>query len=134
MEIAEINGDSLRSASGFKKVVDEPWSVGEPLPGEVFSEIRTKALLEHCKWDPQVGDVSTLASFPLILEEDVWQSLADAAEALTAEGMAAERELLSKPEILEKMGWPRLLGKALAQCAASAQTPAAARTMRFDFH
>lgn len=134
MEIAEINSESLRSASGFGKAADEPWSFGEPLPAELFCGIRRRALLEHCKWDPQVGDVSTLADFPLMLEQDVWQSLADAAEALTAEGMAAETELLRKPEILEKIGWPCLLGKTLAQCTESAQTPAAARTMRFDFH
>jgi glutathionylspermidine synthase len=134
VETAASNCESVHSGSRFEESAGKPWSVPAPLPAELFSGIRRKALLEHCKWDAQVGDIGTLADFPLLLQKNVWQRLAGAAEALTTEGIAAERELLHKPEILEKMGWPRSLRKTLLRCVTSAQTPAAARTMRFDFH
>jgi glutathionylspermidine synthase len=111
-----------------------PFTAGAPLLPELFSGIRRKAILEHCKWDPQVGDTSTLADFPLLMSQDVWQELAETAEALCAEGIAAENELLHRPDVLERIGWPRKLRKILVRCGDTERTPATARTMRFDFH
>jgi len=64
-------------------------------------------VLSCCKWDPQVGDVSTLAPFPILLRRGVWQQLARWAEALAAEACAAERELLERPELFRRLGIPR---------------------------
>jgi hypothetical protein len=41
-------------------------------------------VLDHYKWDPQVGDTSTRADFPLVVPCSTWQQLASWAEPLTA--------------------------------------------------
>ena len=52
-----------------------------------------------CKWDPQVEDVATLAPYPLVLARETWSELASTAEALAAETLAAEAELVGRPEL-----------------------------------
>jgi len=37
---------------------------------QVFDSIRRRMVLDYCKWDSQIGDVTTLADFPLILSAD----------------------------------------------------------------
>ncbi len=111
-----------------------PWMVGAPLPDEVFDAVRRRMLLEHCKWDPQVGDVSTLASFPLILRAGSWRALAKMAEDLAAETLTAEEELIFRPDLLKRIGLPRRVRHALQQAAEFGLTKAATRVMRFDFH
>jgi len=103
-----------------------------PVGAGVFSAVRRRALLEGCKWDPQVGDTDTLAPFPLVMKSSVWQKLAAQAEQLTAEAIAAETEILRRPELLEQLGFPAALRRVLAED--SPLTPAAGRVMRFDFH
>jgi hypothetical protein len=97
-----------------------------------FSAVRRRAVLEGCKWDPQVGDVATLAPFPLVMKSSLWDVLAAQAEKLAAEATAAEIEILQRPELLKVLGLPRALRGALADSAPL--TPAAGRVMRFDFH
>jgi glutathionylspermidine synthase len=87
-------------------------------------------MLDCCKWDPQVGDVSTLAPFPLLIDAAEWDALAAEAEALAAELMAAERELLGRPELWRALAIPRRLRKAL-RLTKHAASP---RVLRFDFH
>jgi glutathionylspermidine synthase len=109
-----------------------PLFAGAPVGTEEFFALRRRAVLEGCKWDPQVGDVSTLANFPLIMRATDWKELANLAEQLTVETLAAERETLSRPELLHELGFPRALRRTLADDAPLA--PAAVRVMRFDFH
>jgi len=97
-----------------------------------FFAVRRAALLDGCKWDPQVGDVSILAPFPIILRRSVWNQLAAWAGQLSAETLAAEREILQRPELLNDLGLPRALRSVLA--SEEPLTRAAARVMRFDFH
>ena len=52
------------------------------MPPGAFNDIRTKLILQHCKWDPQVEDVSTLAPFPLLIRRSEWSQLCADAEAL----------------------------------------------------
>jgi len=104
----------------------------KPVDPKTFSSLRRRALLEGCKWDPQVGDVETLSPFPLVLKSSVWQRLASQAEQLAAEAIAAEEEIARRPELLDRLGFPRALRALLAEN--SALTPAAGRVMRFDFH
>lgn len=113
---------------------EPPWRAGESLPAEIFAQIRTRVLLEHCKWDAQMGDIGTLADFPLVLRADTWRTLASMAEALAAEVLAAENELLQRPALLKQLGLPRKLRAALESVAFLGPTREAARTMRFDFH
>jgi len=105
---------------------------GEPVADRAFAGIRRRTVLEGCKWDPQVGDVSTLAAFPLVLGRSTWREVASMAEQLSAETLQAEEEILSRPELLSDLGLPRALRRVLQE--PGEPTPAAARAMRFDFH
>jgi len=97
-----------------------------------FSDVRRRAVLHGCKWDPQVGDNNTLCDFPVIMKRSVWERLALSAEKLTAETLAAEEEIVQRPELLARLGLPRALRSVLAD--AQPLTPSAGRVMRFDFH
>ncbi len=105
---------------------------GTPMAAEAFAKLRRLALLDGCKWDPQVGDISTLAPFHLVVKTRVWNRLAWQAEQLTWEAFAAEDEVMRRPELLSELGLPRQLRRVLAD--ALPVTPSAGRVMRFDFH
>lgn len=111
-----------------------PLRAGAPLERERFAAIRSDLLLKHCKWDPQVGDVSTLASFPLFIEKRRWTELAALAEQLTAELLEAEQELLQRDDLHRTLAIPRGLRHVLRRARHDRPTPSAVRTMRFDFH
>jgi hypothetical protein len=90
-------------------------------------------VLEGCKWDPQVGDVATLAPFPLLIGRQEWDRLAHAAERLTTETLALEAALLRRPELHAELGLSRALCGALVR-SRDASVTADLRVMRFDFH
>jgi glutathionylspermidine synthase len=121
---------------------------GTPIDPRDFADLRRRLVLDHCKWDPQVGDVSTLAPFPLILSRATWRQLARDAEALAAETTAAEPHLLHSPALQRTLGVPRRLRRVLransarslpGEAALAAGFPRSTtctptRVMRFDFH
>ncbi|MBP5975039.1 glutathionylspermidine synthase family protein [Brasilonema sp. CT11] len=109
------------------------WQCSPQLDEQTFAQIRNQLALYYFKWDSQVGDVSTLAPFAIIVPNHVWQQLAKLAEQLTAEALAAEYELLQRPELLKQLGLPRQVQKVLSKQSIEL-TPAAARVVRFDFH
>lgn len=102
------------------------------MPAEAFAEVRREMELAHCKWDAQVGDVSTLAPFPLLIRGAAWGELVALTEALARETIALEEALLARPELHPTLALPRPLRSVFAN--GQAPTPAAARIMRFDFH
>jgi len=102
------------------------------LDSKTFAAVRRSALLEGCKWDPQVGDSNTLSPFPLILKSSVWKKLATQAEQLTVEANAAEEEISRRPALLNLLGLPRALRAVFSNNAPL--TPGAGRVIRFDFH
>lgn len=104
------------------------------LPVGEFEPLRRAAMLRHCKWDPQVGDHETLAPFPLVISRTVATQLASWAEALATEALAAERELLGRPDLWDVLAVPRAMKAVLRDGLSRGFTPAAARAMRFDFH
>ncbi len=110
----------------------EDWNTPPEVAPPTFAEIRRRMMLEACKWDPQVGDGSTLAPFPIVLPAEVAEDLARLAERLAAEALAAERVLIESPDLLARLGLPRAVRRALS--APADPTPAAARVVRFDFH
>lgn len=110
-----------------------PLAAGLALGTETFERIRRRTMLEGCKWDAQVGDVATLAAFPLLIERASWGALAMHAERLAAETVTAERELVQRPELLRRLGVPRRICGEL-RTADLARVAAAPRSMRFDFH
>ncbi len=103
-----------------------------PLEEATFAAVRRRAILEGCKWDPQVGDVATLSPFPLVMESQVWNGLARQAELLAAEAISAETEISCRPELIRELGFPRALRKVVSE--KGPVTPAAGRVVRFDFH
>lgn len=102
------------------------------LDAKTMAVIRRKAALEGCKWDSQVGDVTTLAPFPLAIKRNVWEQLAVWAEQLAAEAVKAEKEISQRPTLLGALGLPPTLQRILRDDAP--QTPEAGRVIRFDFH
>jgi glutathionylspermidine synthase len=131
--ISVFNQQPVRSELDPEALLSVPrLRAGASLDQRTFQDIRRRAVLEGCKWDPQVGDVSTLATFPLILSQSAWAELAMLTERLTTETLQAEREMLDRPELLNTLGLPRAVCDALKRPEPPA--PAAARVMRFDFH
>lgn len=111
-----------------------PLRAGEPLDDDSFHRIRRRMLLDFCKWDSQVGDVTTLSRFPLFISRSGLRELFSLSTKLAAETAAAERELLARPDLHRLLGMPRRLRGLLARSDAIEPTPAVARMMRFDFH
>ncbi len=116
------------------KELSNPLCAGASISDEAMHRIRREMALRYCKWDPQVGDISTLAPFPLFIGQEDWDQLSSLAIGLTQELFAAEKELLNRPELLRLLGLPGKIRRELADLNRSDLTPAAARVMRFDFH
>jgi len=108
-----------------------PYQAGDALAERDFDAVRREMVLDCCKWDPQVADVATLARFPLLMPRSEWRCLAKYAEALSREALAAERELIARPELHAQLGLPRKLRSALWTVRSHSHVP---RVMRFDFH
>jgi glutathionylspermidine synthase len=109
-------------------------SVGPVLDEATFASLRRRLLLDHCKWDPQVGDRQALAPFPLVMSQATWRQLARDAEALAAETTRAEAVLLHAPHLQRRLGVPWALRRVLRHAAKVGLPPLPVRSMRFDFH
>lgn len=97
-----------------------------------FRAICMQTIFDCCKWDPQIGDHPAMADFSLLLNPGDWQNISLCAEALSVETIAAEHELLTRPDLHRHLGLPRRVLNAL-RCE-GAPSPSLARIMRFDFH
>lgn len=111
-----------------------PIRAGSAMDATAFEHIRRQMLLDYCKWDAQIGDITTLAPFPLLISRREWEHLALLAERLTAEVLQAEKEMIQSPRLLKQLGLPRNIRKRFERTGVENLTPAAARSMRFDFH
>ena len=111
-----------------------PWGTAPAIEPIRFEEVRRRAIFDCCKWDPQVEDVATLAPYPLLLPRAAWRELEAEAEALAGETLAAEAELLERPELHAELALPHPLRRALRQAARQGASRGAARVLRFDFH
>ena len=89
-----------------RNIAIAPLRVGNSLDADSFHAIRRQMMLDFCKWDGQIGDVATLADFPMIITADQWRTLATLAESATAELLAAENELLSRPDLHRTLAIP----------------------------
>lgn len=101
---------------------------------EQFRYIQRRLSLDYCKWDCQVGDVSTLFPQPLLITTNEWERLKELAEALACELEDAEQELFLRPELHKMLGLPAALRSVLKDAGRCGATPCAVRAMRFDFH
>jgi glutathionylspermidine synthase len=107
---------------------------GRSIPAGAFTDVARTMALRHQKWDVQVGDVSALAPFPLVLTRRAWRALESLAAALARETDAVERELVRRPDLHRHLGLAPPLARALRSGTPDAAPPAAGRVMRFDFH
>jgi glutathionylspermidine synthase len=113
--------------------MNEPWLPCKNIPHEQWCDVRRAMIFEHHKWDPRIGDIEVLADFALVLGAEVWRELAELAEHLSREILAAEEELCSCPELYAKLGLGWQLRRAMRR-SATKPVPGAARQIRFDFH
>ena len=107
---------------------------GKELARDEWLDLRTRLIFDFCKWDVQSEDHSVLASFPLLMEEETARFLERTAEALAAEALLAEREILQRPKLLKKLRLPHKLQRALQKGKLAESADRAVRVMRFDFH
>jgi glutathionylspermidine synthase len=112
--------------------MNAPYKVGNPLPDEAWQTVKFRTIFECCKWDVQSEDHCVLAEFPLLIGESRWQELSAFAEALSRELANAERELLRRRDLQEKLGLPEALREEFGRLGEPTQ--GVARVMRFDFH
>ncbi|HLK04787.1 MAG TPA: glutathionylspermidine synthase family protein [Candidatus Acidoferrum sp.] len=108
-------------------------TAGRSLASNVWEQIRLRAIFEHCKWDPQSEDQSVLATYPFFLIKTALEELRLHAESLSQEALEAERELLHKPWLWERLGIPGQIIRVLRRSQELERSPTV-RVMRFDFH
>ncbi len=111
-----------------------PWTCTSPLGPERYRHMMRRAIFDCCKWHTQVEDRPVVCSYAMVLEEATWGYLAGLATELAKESLAAERELLQRPGLHDRLGLPAALRHGLRRISKLTPTPGAARVMRFDFH
>lgn len=103
------------------------------LPEAVYPAFRRQVIFRAWKWDPQIGDVNTVADHAAILTPAAATELAAVAEVLARETLALEEALLTRPDLHAELALPRAVRQAL--CLAGQRPPAGGvPVMRFDFH
>jgi glutathionylspermidine synthase len=107
---------------------------GATIADEAWHQIRLSAMFDCCKWDAQSQDRSVLANYPLFLGEGEWNAIARDAESLSAEVLAAEREIFLRSELHSRLGLPARIVRAIRDCGEADIPKSVARVMRFDFH
>jgi len=111
----------------------QPLRFGPAIKEDDFRCIRQRMSLDFCKWDVQVGDISTLFPQPLLISAATWEHLSGLAERLATELDKAQEELLSRPELFDALGLPKALRSCFENQFLRSQIPSM-RTLRFDFH
>jgi hypothetical protein len=94
------------SPPGRVVTMTNPWIPVVPLDGEAFASVRRRAIFDCHKWDPQIGDVCAIAPHPLIIKRDAWHEVCAIAEHLAVETLAAEAELVQRPDLHARLGVP----------------------------
>lgn len=111
-----------------------PWVRVEPLPKAIFDAVRRRAIFDCNKWDPQFGDACVIAPAPLVIRRDSWSEVSRLAAALAREALAAEVELLDRPDLHARLGLPRAVQRAFRRIGVEGAARGAVRIIRFDFH
>jgi len=124
----------VTSAVSVAERTSTPLGVSARLAPAEFAELRRRTIFECGKWDPQFEDECVLADFALTLAPESWRELATLAERLARETLAAEAELLQRPELHAWLGLPPAIRRCLRACPTRGAARGAARVMRFDFH
>ena len=88
-----------------------------PIPAAEYGAFRRQVIFSCCKWDPQVGDVNTIADCVAVLSASVANRLSAWAEALDAETVVAESAVASRPDLWRELALPGPVRRALAEAA-----------------
>src|SRR5204863_1483515 len=91
-----------------------PFIAVMPLSDSDYAAFRRQAIFECFKWDPQIGDANVVARHPLVLRRKAWEDVVPLAEGLAREALAAEAELVRRPQLHSRLGLPRAVRRALA--------------------
>ena len=105
-----------------------------PTIGGTLCSGRGRAIFDCCKWNNQCDDRPLLCSFPLVLDDTVWNEVARLASQLAQEMLAAESELLDRADLHDDLGLPCALRHCLRRVPRTVATLAGPRVVRFDFH
>lgn len=111
-----------------------PWNCGPPLSPDCYERLVRRSIFECCRWNNQSDGRPLLCSFPLVLNSAAWEKVARLASDLASETLAAEQELIERPELHDCLGLPRALVRCLRRICREGPTCAGPRVMRFDFH
>jgi len=94
-----------------------------------------KQIVQDCRHTGmRPGDHLPLLDFPLLMEPGEWPRLARVAEKLSGEIIAAEEELLKRPELHALLGLPQEIARILRDCRRQDHPRGFGRVMRFDFY
>ena len=103
------------------------------IPPSSYATYKSEVIFKSFKWDPQVGDVNTIARYALVLDKTAAQELEKAAEQLTAEVFQLEQALLNKLHLAAELGLAPKVRRQLKRIK-EATSQQHIRLMRFDFH
>jgi glutathionylspermidine synthase len=97
-----------------------------------YPAYRRQVIFQCFKWDPQVGDISTISDHACVLSPTTASRLSHFAETLASETMELEEAISLRPELFAELGIPRRLRSALRRRTNVRENHV--RVMRFDFH
>ena len=103
------------------------------IPPEAYTDYRYEVIFGAYKWDPQVRDANTVSRHAAIITRETAQELNAMAERLSAEVMAMEEALLTRPKLQKTMGFGGKMKKPLRSMG-DYRREDHVRLMRFDFH
>jgi len=112
-----------------------PWVAGRVLAEDEFDRYCRSALEVWQRGGIRLEDYKeVLLDFPLLMKPGELPRLARLAETLTQELLAAEMELLSRPDLFRLLGLPARIEKILGGCEPGCLTKGVPRILRFDFY
>jgi glutathionylspermidine synthase len=112
-----------------------PYFALDPLPAALYRQVWHETVFTHGKLDPQIGDTTVLADFPIVLMKTAWQELSTLAERLAAEVVAAETELSMRTDLHATLTLPHEVKSAWRNPSkVKVGTSRDVRIIRFDFH
>ena len=112
-----------------------PWIAGRVLTREEFDCYCKQAMRVYRRGGIRLQDYKeVLLDFPLLMRPGEWPRLARLAEQLTLELLAAERELLLRPDLYPLLGLAPDIERVLQSCGPDGRTASGPRIMRFDFY
>jgi glutathionylspermidine synthase len=114
--------------------VSLPWTCLPALSHDAYTRVMRRAIFDCFKWHTQAEDRALVCPFPLVLSRVAWAEVVTLASALARETLAAEKELLTRVDLHDRLGVPRSLRSCLRRIPRELPTPGIARVMRFDFH